>query len=139
MRQKKVYNTLMYDIDNYEKKDDIPSTTSLSKLGISAVGYTAGGIFLILLNGFARSGVFGLIIGGIVCLLGIGSLMSKDPADRKAGYLITAAGALTILSKARIPFLTAISGTLLGIGAIGLLALGIINGIKFFIGLKKRS
>jgi len=122
-----------------ERKDEIPSTSSLSKLGISAIGYAAGGVFLFLLNIFARFKVFGLIIGGIVCLIGIGSLMSKDPADRKAGFLITAAGALTILSKARIPFLTAISGTLLSIGAIGLLALGVINAIKFFIGLKKRS
>jgi len=129
----------MYEIENFEKKDDIPSTSSLSKLGISAVGYAAGGIFLFLLNAFARFKVFGLIIGGIVCLVGIGSLMSKDQADRKAGLLITAAGALTLLSKAKLPFITPISGTLLSIGAIGLLALGIINGIKFFIGLKKRS
>jgi hypothetical protein len=133
-----VYTVNMNDYD-VEKIDDIPSTSSLTKLGISAIGYAAGGIFLFLLNIFARFRVFGLIIGGIVCLVGIGSLMSKDPADRKAGFLITAAGALTILSKAKIPFLTAISGTLLSIGAIGLLALGIVNGIKFFIGLKKRS
>jgi hypothetical protein len=126
----------MSDMENI---NNIPSTSILSKLGISAVGYTAGGIFLFLLNIFSRFRVFGLIIGGIVCLVGIGSLMSKDRADKKAGVLITAAGALTILSKAGIPFLTAISGTLLSIGAVGLLVLGIINGIKFFIGLKKRS
>jgi len=126
----------MYDI---ERKDDIPSTSSLSKLGITAISYIAGGVFLFLLNIFARFRVFGLIIGGIVCLVGIGSLMSNDPTDKKAGLLITAAGALTILSKARIPYITTISGTLLSIGAVGLLALGIINGIKFLIGLKKRS
>jgi hypothetical protein len=119
-----------------EKRDEFPSTTVLSKLGVSAVGYTVGGIFLLLLNVFAKPG-FGLIIGGLVCLLGIGSFLSKDPADRKAGLLITIAGALTVLS--RIPFLTAISKILLSIGAFGLLALGIVNGIKFFIGLKKRS
>lgn len=126
-------------MNDIEKKDDIPSASSLSKLGISAIGYAAGGIFLILLNIFAGLKVFGLIIGGLICLIGIGSLMSKDPTDRKAGFLITAAGGLTILSKARIPFLTTVSGTILSIGAVGLLALGIINGIKFFIGLKKRS
>jgi hypothetical protein len=126
-------------MSDLEKIDDIPSTSSLSKLGISAVGYAAGGIFLFLLNIFARFRGLGLVIGGVVCLIGIGSLMSKDPADKKAGVLITAAGALTILSKARIPFLTAVSGTLLSIGAVALLALGIINGVKFFIGLKKRS
>jgi len=133
-----VYTVNMNDYD-VEKIDDIPSTSSLTKLGISAIGYAAGGIFLLLLNVISKFRVFGLIIGGVVCLIGIGSLMSKDQADRKAGFLITAAGALTILSKAGISFLKVISGTLLTIGAIGLLALGIVNGIKFFIGLKKRS
>jgi hypothetical protein len=122
-----------------EKRDEIPSTAVLSKLGVSAIGYTAGGIFLFLLNIFARFRGLGLIIGGIVCLLGIGSYLSKDPADKKAGLLITAAGALTVLSKTGIPFITGISGVLLSIGAFGLLALGIVNAIKFFAGLKKRS
>jgi hypothetical protein len=71
--------------------------------------------------------------------LGIASFTSKDPADKKAGAIITAAGALTILSKARIPAIGTLSGVLLSIGAVGLLALGVINGIKFLIGLKKRS
>ena len=124
-------------MNDIEIKDDIPSTSSLSKLGISAIGYAAGGIFLFLLNIFARFKVFGLIIGGIVCMIGIGSLMSKDPADKKAGSIITAAGALVLLSK--IPVIAPAAATLLSIGAIGLLAVGIINGIKFFIGLKKRS
>jgi hypothetical protein len=48
-----------------------------------------------------------------------------------------AAGVLALLSK--IPVIAPVAGTLLAIGAFGLLALVIINGIKFFIGLKKRS
>jgi len=126
-------------MNGYEKREVIPSTSSLSKLGITAIGYTAGGIFLLLLNIIARSRGLGLIAGGVVCVIGIGSLLSKDAADRKAGAVITAAGVLTILSKSGIPVITAVSGTLLGIGAVGLLVLGIWNGIKFFIGLKKRS
>ena len=126
-------------MNDIERKNDIPSASSLSKLGITAIGYSAGGIFLLLLNAVARSMGLGLIVGGIVSVLGIFSLRSKDPADKKAGLIITAAGVLTVLSRSRIPFVTEISGTLLGIGAIGLLALGIWNGIKFFIGLKKRS
>jgi hypothetical protein len=125
-----------YDI---ERKDEFPTTSSLSRLGITAIAYIAGGIFLLLLNILARFRVFGLIIGGVVCIVGIVSLMSKDQADKKAGLIITLAGALTMLSKAKIPFLTTVSGVLLSIGAFGLLALGIINGIKFFIDLKKRS
>ncbi|MCL2179939.1 MAG: hypothetical protein FWB83_02330 [Treponema sp.] len=122
-----------------QKKDDVPTTTSLSKLGVSAVGYSAAGIFLIVLNAVASLSVPGLIVGGIVLLLGLGSLASKDPADKKAGVIITSAGTLTILSKIGIPFITPVSGALLGIGAIGLLGMGIWNGIKFLIGLRKRN
>jgi sugar phosphate isomerase/epimerase len=124
---------------NIEKRDKIPSTSNLSKLGITAIGYTAGGVFLFILQMIGRLRGLGLVLGGIVCVIGIFSLMSKDPEDRKAGAVIAAAGVLTVLSKNGIPFITTISGTLLTIGAFGLLAIGILNGIKFLIGLKKRS
>jgi len=130
------YTTLMDDVENI---NDIPSTSSLTKLGITAISYIAGGIFLFLLNFISKFRVFGLVVGGVVCLVGIGSLMSKDLADRRAGLLITTVGALTILTKSRITFLVVVSGVLLSIGAVGLLVLGIINGIKFLIALKKRS
>ena len=126
-------------MNDIERRDEIPSASKLSKLGITAIGYTAGGVFLFLLNMAARLRGLGLVIGGVVCVVGIASLLSKDPADRKAGVVITAAGALAVLSRTNIPIITAISGTLLSIGAIGLLVLGIWNGIKFFVGLKKRS
>ena len=124
-------------MDLIEKKDGVPSASKLSKLGVTAVGYTAAGIGLFVLQFFARFRGLGIIVGAIVCLLGIGSLISKDQADKKAGFFITAAGALALLSK--IPFLAPFAGTLLSIGAVGLLALGIVNGIKFIFGLKKRS
>ncbi|MCL2759223.1 MAG: hypothetical protein FWD22_03340 [Treponema sp.] len=125
-------------MDDNENIRDIPSTSSLSKLGITALGYIAGGVFLFLLNVIARFKVFGLIVGVLVCLVGIGSLFSRNPADRKAGIIITAAGALVVLSKTGIPGIAIISGVLLTIGAIGLIVLGIFNAVKFFIGLKKR-
>jgi len=126
-------------MNDIEKRGNIPSTSSLSKLGITAISYTAGGIFLFLLQAFAALRGIGLIAGALVCAVGIMSLLSKDKADKKAGAIITGAGVLTILSKTGIPALMAVSSTLLSISALGLLAMGIWNGIKFFIGLKKRS
>jgi len=126
-------------MNEIEEKDSIPSTSSLSKLGVTAVAYAAGGIFLFVLNAIARLRWLGLIAGGIVCLIGIGSLLSKDSADRKPGLIITTAGVFAVLSRSNIPLIAPISATILSIGAVGLLALGIWNGIKFFIGLKKRS
>jgi len=126
----------MYEI---EKKEQIPSTSSLTKLGITAVGYTAGGIFLIILQTFFSKGVLGLIVGAIVCAIGIASFTSKDPTDKKAGAVIMTAGVLVLLSTSKIPAIGIIPKILLSIGAVGLLALGIWNGIKFLSGLKKRS
>jgi Fe2+ transport system protein FeoA len=124
-------------MSDIEKRDYIPSRSRLSKLGITAVGYTAGGIFLFLLQAFARFRGLGIVIGAVVCLIGIASFTSKDPADKKAGAVIMAAGILVLLSK--VPGIAPIAGTLLAMGAVGLLAMGIINGIKFLTGLKKRS
>jgi len=124
-------------MNEIEKRNEIPSPSKLSKLGISAIGFTAGGVFLFILQAFSRIPLLGFAAGGIVTLLGIGSFLSKDPADKKAGAVVMTAGILVLLSK--VPFAAPLASTLLSIGAFGLLALGIWNGIKFFLGLKKRS
>ena len=126
-------------MNDIEKRDNIPSTSNLAKQGITAVACTAGGLFLLILQTVARLPVLGLIIGGVACVFGIASLLSKDPADKKAGAVIGGAGILVMLSKTGIPFIRAAAGTLIGIGAVALLVLGISNGIKFLRGLKKRS
>jgi hypothetical protein len=124
-------------MNDVERNDDIPSSSSLSKLAISAVGFTAGGVFLFLLQIFSRLRGLGLVVGAVVCVIGIVSLMSKETADKKAGAFIAAAGALILLSK--IPMIAPIAATLLTIGSFALLGKGIWNGIRFFIGLSKRS
>jgi hypothetical protein len=122
-----------------ESGNNVPSTSRLSKQGLTAVACAAGGIFLIVLQLVSRFRVLGLIVGAVVCVIGIGALMSKDPTDRKPGAVITAAGVLALLSKVKVPWMAAFSGTLLTIGAIGLLAVGIYNGVRFLFGLKDRS
>jgi hypothetical protein len=126
-------------MNDIEKKDDYPSTSALAKQGITAVGCTAGGLFLLLMQTVARMPVLGLIVGGIACVAGIACLVSKDAADKKAGAVLGGAGILVMLSKTGLPLIKAAAGTLIGIGAVGLLALGIWNGIKFLAGLKKRA
>ena len=124
--------------DLEKKQDEYPSTSTLSKFGINAVGCTAAGLFLIIMQRFATAkGPFGLIIGGIACVIGIISLLSKDSTDKKAGMLICGTGILVMLSK--IPIIGKFTGVLVAIGAVGLIALGIVNAIKFFMGLRKRS
>ncbi|GHV96561.1 hypothetical protein AGMMS50293_28810 [Spirochaetia bacterium] len=126
-------------MNDIEKTDPIPSTSTLAQQGITAIGCTAGGIFLFVMQAIARFRVLGLVMGAAACVVGIVLLLSKDSANRKPGAVITGAGFLVVLSKTGILLLKAAAGTLLSIGALGLLAMGIWNGIKFFIGLKKRS
>jgi hypothetical protein len=111
------------------------SSNVLAKQGVAAVGGLVGGIVLFVLR--ALPNVAGIIIGGIAAVIGIGGILSKDPADKKPGAITTAAGALVILSK--LGFARRLAGPLLVIGAIGLLAVGVWNGIKFVKGLKNRS
>ncbi|MDR1587919.1 MAG: hypothetical protein LBS57_10725 [Treponema sp.] len=128
----------MNDIEPFDS-GSCPSNSSLARLGVSAVAFITGGLFLFVLQFLARFRVLGLIFGAVVCVTGIVLLLSKDPEDRKPGALISAAGVLVILSKAGIPLIKAAAGTLLSIGALGFIVMGIRNGIKFFKGLKERS
>lgn len=114
---------------------DYTPTNVLAKQGISAVGGIVGGVALIIMR--ALPPFIGIIAGVIVGVIGIGGILSKDPDDRKPGFLAAAAGALSIL--ARIGIIRPLAGTLLGISALGLLAMGIWNGVKFIKGLKGRS
>jgi hypothetical protein len=86
-----------------------------------------------------RLPLVGFILGGITAVVGIAALFSKDPDDKKPGIVLTAAGALVILSRTGAPFFRAMAPTLLSIGAVAFIAMGIWNGIKFLRGLKKRS
>jgi hypothetical protein len=126
-------------MDDIERRNSYPSTADLAKQGLRAIAYATGGIFLFVLQSVSRFRVLGLIVGGVVCVAGIISLLAKDPADKKAGGVICGAGLLVVLSKSGIPLMKVAASTLLGIGAIALFVLGVLNGFRFFRGLRKRS
>jgi hypothetical protein len=113
------------------------STKTLAKQGVAAVGGIVGGAGLLLLG--ALPPVAGVILGAVAGVAGIGALLSKDPEDRKPGYVAVAAGGLAIVSGLGIPLLAPVAGTLLGLGAVGFLGVGIWNGVKFLKGLKRRG
>ena len=124
-------------MSEYEGDEGVPSTENLSRVAMMAFVCIAGGIFLIVLMAVSKIWLLGLIVGAVVCGLGISASVSRDRADRRPGIIITAAGVLVFLS--RIPVFAPAAGTLLTIGAVGLLAAGIMNGIKFLIGFSSRS
>ncbi|MDR2068491.1 MAG: hypothetical protein LBP71_01305 [Spirochaetaceae bacterium] len=113
------------------------SANVLTKQGVAAVGGIAGGLLLFIMR--ALPFPLGIAAGAVVALVGVGALFSKDPEDRKPGMVITAAGFLAVLARVPIAPLRSFAGVLLGIGAVGLLAMGIWKGIQFLKGLKSRS
>jgi len=124
--------------DNAEKKE-VSSTTKLSKFGVTALIYFVIGIFILFITALQSSNVFGFVVGGLVLLFGICSFTSKEPMDRKAGIVLVIIGALTLASKMNIDYVSNVSKILLIIGAIGIIALAVWNGVKFFIGFRKRA
>jgi hypothetical protein len=124
----------MYDL---ERKEQEISPSVLSKQGLNAVICAGAGVGIFILQLISRLKIVGLVAGVAVCVIGISALLSKDPSDKKPGAVITAAGALVLLSKINV--LAPVAGTLLSIGAVGLIVIGIYNGIKFLSGLKRRS
>jgi hypothetical protein len=117
--------------------DDHTPTSVLAKQGVTAVACLIGGVGLNIIR--ALPGIIGITAGVIVGVVGIGGAMSKDADDRKPGMLAAVAGGLAVLSRVPIKPLAALAGTLLSISALGLVAMGIWNGIKFVKGLKGRS
>jgi uncharacterized membrane protein len=114
----------------------------LSKQGVTAVFSLAAGAFLFIMNVLgSRFPVAGIVLGAITTVIGIFALRSKDPEDRRPGTLLTLAGALELVQRVKVgfSFVRPLAGTLLSIGAVGFIALGIWNGIKFLQGLKTRS
>jgi hypothetical protein len=115
--------------------NDIVPTNVLAKQGVTAVGGIAGGIGLMVLGGLPW--IFGIVAGGVIAVVGLSALSSRDPADKRIGGLVTVAGGLAILSK--LPILGGIAGGLLGLGTVGLLGMGLWNAWKFMKGLKSRA
>ncbi|MDR1971950.1 MAG: hypothetical protein LBQ46_08500 [Treponema sp.] len=113
---------------------------TLEKQGFAAVANLAGGLFLLILSALGgRLAIVGIGLGVLAAIAGLVALASKDRADRKPGFILTAGGILAILSRTGAAFFRPLAGTLLSVGAFGLIALGIWNGIKFIKGLRSRS
>lgn len=125
-------------MDDKDLKPIIPRDV-LVRQGTSAVACLAGGIFLMVLAFGARFPILGIILSLIAVVIGVGALFSKDREDKKPGIIITAAGVMGMVIRFGIPILKPFAGFILGLGALGLFAMGVWKGIKFLLGLKSRQ
>ncbi len=113
---------------------DLVPRSELNKRAMQGVGAVVGGVALLVLAG---GGIFGLVAGGVVTVVGLLLLGSK--ADRTAGVVTTIIGG-TALASGVLAF-TGIFGWihwLMRAGGIALLGIGAYSLIRFFSGLRKR-
>ena len=128
-------------MNDIEPRKGLTPTNVLAKQGVSAVAQIAGGVLILIMHIFSirilpLGIIFGLIIGGV----GLSALFSKDPEDKKPGFILTAAGILKLAFHVGVfPVVKSLAGTLLTVSSLGLLAMGIWNGIRFLVGLKSRK
>jgi hypothetical protein len=127
-------------MDEPERRFTLVPARTLEKQGVAAVTNLAAGIFLLILGPLgSRFPILGIVLGALAGIFGIAALLSRDREDRKAGAILTAGGILAIFSRAGAVFFRPLAGTLLSIGAFGLIARGLWNGVKFIRGLKSRT
>ena len=124
-----------------DEKELIPITPRevLVKLGTAAVAHLAGGALLLLMTMGARFRILGIILSAGALVLGIGAVLSKDREDKRLGTYIACAGVLGMAVQFGPAMLKPFAAFALGLGAIGLFALGIWKGINFLRGLRSRQ
>ena len=127
-------------MNDIEPRKEPVSTSVLAKQGVSAIAQIAGGVLLLIMHIFsARLPPLGIVLGLLAGGIGLGSAFSKDPEDKKPGVILTAAGILKLLFHIGPPIIRPFAGGFLTISSLGLLALGIVNGIKFLRGLNSKK
>jgi len=114
-----------------EYRDVNPSTEGLSDKGKIIIQCFAGGIALGVLTFLAIAvKPMGLAIGGTVFFYGIMMLARRQKFNFATSLIVTASGFLMLLTVPRVGIMTGIAGTLLIIGAVALIALGLTKAIK---------
>jgi hypothetical protein len=127
-------------MNDIEKKDTFVPQRTLEKLGVTAIGNLAGGIFLFIMGALGtRLPIIGIIMGVVSGVIGLGAVLSKDPEDKKPGAVLLGGGVLVILARVGAAFIRPFAGTVLSIGAFGLIAMGVVKGVRFLKGLKSRG
>jgi len=111
----------------------------LVKQGTSAIGYIAGGVFLLILTFGGRFPLLGIILSLTALVIGIAALLSRDREDKKPGIVIAVAGILGLVMRFGIPELKPFAGFILGLSGLGLFAAGLWKGVKFLWGLRSRQ
>jgi len=123
-------------MDN-EEPVPVVSQETLIKEGKTALLYIFGGIFSFAMYLGARFKFVGIVLALAAVIYGIVRLQSRDRGNIRPGLVCIIAGVLGMLVVAGVPPFRIIAGAILGVGAVGLIAAGILKGIIFLLTLKK--
>ena len=129
-----MYNQLMDDDDYIE----VTPLEDLTREKNSALAHILGGVVLMVLTIGARFRLIGIVLSSVMLVLGLGILLSKERRDKKPGLFMTIAGVLGLMVQFGIPMLRPFAMFILGLGAMGFFASGIIKGIQYLIRLNSR-
>jgi len=125
-------------MSEFKPEDAYPAASVLDGLRKRAILCFAGGAALLALRFVARTPILAYVAGGVVCAVGVGWLMANNPANKKTGALIIAAGALMALSRFPVQHIALFAGIALNVIMMWLLATGVRNAISYLVTRGKR-
>lgn len=119
--------------------NDIVPKTILARRGVAAVAGISAGVALLLVSSLPIG--FGIVAGAVALIAGLVHIKSDNPTDRRGGSIALVAGGAVIGLKilSLIPVLKTLAGVGIGLAAVGLIALGVVNAWQFRKGLKSRT
>jgi hypothetical protein len=116
-----------------------PSGSKLVKWATNAIFGIGGGIALFTASSLLRWLVqpAGLAIGGVLALLGLSGIFSRQSSDRKDGFFVLLTGAVLFGAFWGIGPIKNAASWLLSTGGLISLALGFWNGVRFLWGMRR--
>jgi asparagine N-glycosylation enzyme membrane subunit Stt3 len=114
-----------------EWRDANPNTENLPNKGRTVILFIVAGIALGILTIFGmRIRPLGLTVGSFTFFYGIMMLLRRRQLNYKPGLALIACGFLLLLANPRFGVVAGFAGYFLVVGAIGLVAFGLIKAIK---------
>ncbi|MCL2070294.1 MAG: hypothetical protein FWH19_04835 [Treponema sp.] len=104
-----------------------------------AIAHMLGGVILMLITSGVRFRLPGIVLSSMALFFGLRGLFSHEHKDKKPPIVMTSAGILGLLIQFGPPMFRPFAVFILGLGAIGLFALGLWKGIIFLLNQKGRK
>lgn len=117
------------------------STQKLANLGTNAIFGIGGAIALSAVSFFTGMliGPVGIISGAVLGVLGLSGVLSRSSTDKKDGLVVTGIGAVLLGIGFNVAYVPGIANWIFGTGSTIALIWGIVSGVRFFLGMRKRT